>query len=95
LERTPSHYTSSAKATEEDYANILSILTAIHHHLPMHALVTSVPMILALDKASDFNDIDSTLWQKIITIKTIIAHVWLVIGQTWKISDLVISAEQV
>jgi hypothetical protein len=94
LERAPSHYTSSAKATEEDYANILKILTAIHRHLPMHGLVTSVPMILALNNASDFNDIDSNLWQKGIMIKTIIAHVWLVIGRTWKISDLIMIAEQ-
>lgn len=93
LERIPSHYTSSAKATEEDYANILRILTTIHRHLPMHALVTGVPMLLTLNNALDVND--SNLSQQIVTIKTVIARAWLVIGQTWKIPDLVTFAEQV
>lgn len=92
LERIPSHYTSSAKATEADYVNILKVLTAIHRHLPMHGLVTGVPMLLAMNHALDVND--SNLWPQIVTIKTVIAQVWLVIGQTWKIPDLVAIAEQ-
>jgi hypothetical protein len=93
LERIPSHCTSSAKATEEDYVNILRVLTAIHRQLPMHALVTGVPMLLTLNNALDVND--SNLSEQIVTIKTVIARVWLVIGQTWKIPDLVAIAGQV
>jgi len=93
LEKIPSHYTSSAKATEEDYVNVLRVLTAIHRHLPMHALVTGVPMLLTMDNALDIHD--SNLSWQIVAIKTVIARVWLVIGQTWKIPDLVTIAEQV
>jgi len=93
LERIPSHCTSSAKATEEDYVNVLRVLTAIHRHLPMHALVTGVPMLLTLNNALDVNDCNLS-WQ-IVALKTVIARVWLVIGQTWKIADLVTISERV
>jgi hypothetical protein len=93
LEKIPSHCTSSAKSTEEDYVNILRVLTAIHRHLPMHGLITGVPMLLALNNALDVNDCNLS-WQ-IVAMKTVIARVWLVIGQTWKIPDLVTIAERV
>ncbi|KDR83599.1 hypothetical protein GALMADRAFT_219420 [Galerina marginata CBS 339.88] len=94
LERTPSHYTTSAKASEEDYANILKVLTTIQVHLPIHGLLAGIPMILALNIALNTEDVDSNLLQRIITIKTVIAHIWLVIGRVWKIQQLVDTAEK-
>lgn len=95
LEKTSTQYTISAKASEEDYVNILKILSTVHTHLPMHGLLTGVPMLLALNNISDIIEVDSHLLQRIVTIKTVIAHVWLVIGQVWKISELALLAEQV
>lgn len=95
LEKTSTQYTISAMASEEDYVNILKILNTVHTHLPLHGLLTGVPMLLALNNISDINQVDSHLLQRIVTIKTVIAHVWLVIGQVWKISELALLAEQV
>ncbi|KAH9482387.1 Protein EFR3 [Psilocybe cubensis] len=94
LERTPSQYTTSAKASEEDYAHLLKILTTIQSRMPLHGLLTGIPMILALNAALNTQDIDINLLHRIVTIKTVIAHVWLVIGQVWKLQDLVNLAEK-
>lgn len=95
VENAPSRYTTSAKASEEDYASLLKVLTTIQVQLPMRGLVTGVPMLLALDEASNVQEAGSDLAQRIIAVKTVIAHVWLVIGQVWKLPDLVMQAEQV
>ncbi|PPQ83283.1 hypothetical protein CVT25_004022 [Psilocybe cyanescens] len=94
LERAPSQYTASAKASEEDYAHLLKILTTIQLHMPMHGVLTGVPMLLALNAALNTQDIDVGLLHRIVTIKTVIAHVWLVIGQVWKLQDLIGLAEK-
>ncbi|KAF8974453.1 hypothetical protein BDZ97DRAFT_1647220 [Flammula alnicola] len=94
LQKTPAHYTTATKASEEDYANLLKILTTLHIQLPIHALLTGVPMLLALNSASQTNDIDFDLLQRIVTIKTVIAHALLAIGRVWKLTDLVLLAEQ-
>ncbi|KAF9476499.1 hypothetical protein BDN70DRAFT_882331 [Pholiota conissans] len=94
LQNTSTPFTTSAKVSEEDYVNILRIFTTIHTNLPMHGLLTGVPMLLALNSATDTNDLDSRLFQRNFTIRTVIAHVWLVIGQVWKISEVVLLAEQ-
>jgi hypothetical protein len=95
LEKTSTQYTISAKASEEDYVNILKILSTVHTHLPLHGLLTGIPMLLALNNVSDISQVDSHLLQRVVTIKTVIAHVWLAIGQVWKISELALLAEQV
>jgi len=91
----PSHYSHSVKATEEDYASLLKILSAVHVQFPMRGIITGVPMLVTLDNASIAGELESVVLQRIIALKTVIAHVWLVIGQVWKISQLVALAEQV
>lgn len=95
LEKAPTQHNTPAEASEEDYANILKIFTAIHAQLPMHGLLTGVPMLIALDGASEINQAEEKLLQRLVTVKTVITHVWLIIAQVWKISELVILAEQV
>lgn len=95
LEKIPLPFGTSAEASEEDYANILKIMTTIHIHLPMHGLLTGVPMLLALESATEMSQVGDSLLQRIITVKTVIAHVWRVIAQVWKIPELMILGEQV
>lgn len=90
----PTH-APSVKATEEDYASILKVLSMIQVQLPMRGLVAGVPMLIALDEASRCGRTEPQLLQRILAMKTIIAHVWLTIGQVWKISELVDRAEEV
>jgi len=91
----PSHYSHSVKATEEDYASMLKTLSAIHVQFPMRGIITGVPMLITLDNASMTGERESVVLQRIVALKTVIAHVWLVIGQVWKIPQLVALAEQV
>jgi hypothetical protein len=95
LDKVPTDSLKSAKASEEDYANVLKILSTIHLTLPLHGLLTGVPMLFALDNATQTNAADPDLLQRIITVKTIIAHIWRIIGQVWRLSPLVLLTEEV
>ncbi|CAA7259894.1 unnamed protein product [Cyclocybe aegerita] len=89
IEKAPTQCTISAEASEEDYAYLLKILTIVQTNLPLHGLITGVPMLSALDAASKPEGVDADLLQRIVTIKTVIAHVYLTIGQIWKVQELV------
>lgn len=95
LDKVPTDSLKSAKACEEDYANVLKILSTIHLNLPLHGLLAGVPMLFALDNATQTNAADPDLLQRIVTVKTIIAHIWRIIGQVWKLSPLILLSEQV
>lgn len=95
LEGAPTRYTTSAKASEEDYAHILKILSTIQAQIPLHGLLTGMPMLLALNAALDTEENDIGLLHRIVTVKTVISHVFLKIGQVWKIQELVNIAEAV
>ncbi|KAF8914044.1 hypothetical protein CPB84DRAFT_1758234 [Gymnopilus junonius] len=94
LEQTPSRYDTPAKASEEDYANILRTLTTIQMNVPMHGLLTGVPMLSALNAALKTESAGASLLQRIVTVKTIISYVLLTIGRVWKIQQLVFLAEE-
>lgn len=91
----PSHYTNAVQASEEDYASIMRILSIIQTQFPMRGIITGVPMLIALDKASSPKEADSYLMQRIIAMKTIIWHVWSTIAQVWNLSSLATLAEMV
>lgn len=95
LDKTPSRLTTSAQASEQDYANLLKILITVQMQLPIRGLLVGLPMILALDAVVKTLDCDSAAIQQIIAIKTIIAHVWLTIGQVWTVHTVIALAEKV
>ena len=95
LDKTPSRLTTSAQASEQDYANLLKILTTVQVQLPIRGLLVGLPMILALDAVARTPDCDSPAMQQIIAIRTIIAHVWLTIGQVWTVHAVIALAEKV
>lgn len=86
---TPRVSTSTA-ATASDYAHILIMLTAVHEQLPVRGLLTGVPMLLALNGATRITDsIDTTTLLRLLTIKELIARVWLVVGKVWECTELI------
>ena len=95
LDKTPSRLTTSAQASEQDYANLLKILTTVQVQLPIRGLLVGLPMILALDAVVKISDCDPAAIQQIIAIRTIIAHVWLTIGQVWTVHAVIALAEKV
>jgi hypothetical protein len=95
LDKTPSRLTTSAQASEQDYANLLKILTTVQVQLPIRGLLVGLPMILALDAVVKTPDCDPAAIQQIIAIRTIIAHVWLTIGQVWTVHAVIALAEKV
>jgi protein EFR3 len=95
LNKTPSRLTTSAQASEQDYANLLKIVTAVQVQLPIRGLLVGLPMILALDAVVKTLDCDPVAIQQIIAIRTIIAHVWLTIGQVWTVHAVIALAEKV
>ncbi|EPQ59402.1 hypothetical protein GLOTRDRAFT_70807 [Gloeophyllum trabeum ATCC 11539] len=96
IQRTSSRISASASATASDYAHILAILSSIHQQLPVRALLTGVPMLLALDAASRVDSSeDDTLKSRQAAINEIVAKVWIVIGKVWdcpEITDVISKA---
>ncbi|KAF9057699.1 hypothetical protein BJ165DRAFT_1422569 [Panaeolus papilionaceus] len=94
IELAPSSLSSQTGALEEDYANILKILNTIQLSVPVRGLFTGIPMLLALDRAVDFQTTEPAILQRIVAVKSILAHVFLTIGQVWNVTQLTEFAEQ-
>ena len=86
LEGAPSRVISIPMASPTDYANILKILTAIQEQLPVRGLLTGVPMLLALNAATEGHE--GAPSQNIISMKGVIARILLVIAKVWNSADL-------
>lgn len=96
LDRVPTQVSPSAFASASDYAHILAVLTAAHEQLPIRGLLTGVPMLLALDGATKFNDLpDSETWLRWKTIKEVIARIWALIAKIWDSLELAGIAQKV
>ncbi|KAJ7507965.1 hypothetical protein B0H11DRAFT_1969523 [Mycena galericulata] len=90
LERAPSRVSGSASAFLSDYAHILAILTTVHEHFPIRGLIVGIPMLLALDNATNSADTSEPgALSRVYALKTVIARVWLAVGKIWECSDLV------
>ena len=84
---------SLSTATLSDYGHILSILLAVHEHLPVRALLTSVPMLLALDETSKVYR--ERELQRYNALQEVLVRVWLTIGTVWDCALVVEEAEKV
>jgi hypothetical protein len=84
---------NSSTATLSDYGHILAVLVAVHEHLPVRALLTSVPMLLALEEASkEYREREP---QRYNVLQEVLARVWLTIGRIWDCATVVEEAEKV
>jgi hypothetical protein len=83
----------SSSATLSDYGHILNIMVAVHEHLPVRALLTSVPMLLALDDASkEYREREP---QRYNALQEVLARVWLTLGRVWDCAPVLEEAEKV
>ena len=83
----------SCSATLSDYGQILNILVAVHEHLPVRALLTSVPMLLALEETS--REHREREPQRYNAIQEALARAWLTLGRVWDCAPVVEGAEKV
>ncbi|KAG7096789.1 hypothetical protein E1B28_004199 [Marasmius oreades] len=93
LQSSPQGLSGNACACLKDHSEALNILMTIHRQLPIRALITGVPMLLALDGACDLRTED-TRNPRVCAIKIIIATTWLNIGKVWESPELVTIAEK-
>ena len=80
-------------ATLSDYGNILNILVAVHEYLPVRALLTSVPMLMALAETSkEYREREP---QRYNALQEVLTRVWLTLGRVWDCASVVDEAEMV
>lgn len=83
----------ASSACLSDYGHILNIMVAIHEHLPVRALLTSVPMLMALDNASKgYREREP---QRYNALQEVLARVWLTLGKIWDCAPILEGAGQV
>ncbi|PPQ99057.1 hypothetical protein CVT24_003617 [Panaeolus cyanescens] len=94
IDLAPASLSPKTVALEEDYANILKIMNTIQISFPVRGLLSGIPMILALDRVINTQTRDSAILQRIVALKSVLAHVWLTIAQVWHVAQLSELAEQ-
>lgn len=84
-------------ATLSDYTYLLHILTSIHERLPARALLTGVPMLLALQNASLQQTDNEAEYanEKRHAIRELLARVWAIIGRVWECEEVSAAAQKV
>jgi protein EFR3 len=88
--------TGPPAATPSDYTLLLNILTNLHERLPGRALITGVPMLLALHVyTSQMSASDPHATERRHAIRELTAKLWLVIGKVWESDEITKSAEKV
>lgn len=96
LEAAPSKVSVATAATLSDYAHALLVITTIHEELPIRGLLTGIPMLLALDGATQVgNAIDPSTVQRLYAIKEVITRAWGVIGKVWDCPELTTLSKEV
>ncbi|KAG8758554.1 plasma membrane localization protein [Serendipita sp. 396] len=78
-------------ATPSDFAHLRYILLSAHQQVPCRAVLTGVPMLLALEQATrkPSNDLNSGAVR---AIREVICHTWIAIGHIWEAPAIVESA---
>lgn len=84
-----------SSATLSDYAHILDVLTLVQEQLPVRALLTTIPMLVAMEQATKDDFAKGVDVQRLNIIREVLARVWLTIGKVWDCQGVVDAAEQV
>ena len=90
-------------ATPLDFAAIVSILEKLHAAVPVAALITGVPMLLALDREAgtelvrrpDDGRMGSWVLERKRSIREVTAMMWRRIGLRWKVTSIIELADKV
>lgn len=96
LLNSPSQNRSST-ATLSDYSYLLNIFTTIHRRCPSRALLTGVPMLVALDTtaSSMLRHPDESTQIRARTLKELLGRTWAEIGEIWSCQDIQDHAREV
>ncbi|KIO30259.1 hypothetical protein M407DRAFT_20723 [Tulasnella calospora MUT 4182] len=72
-------------ATLSDFSHLLQVLTAVHETLPVRAILTGVPMLLALDAAvgSAGDNEDESVLHKRKAVRELLGRTWATIAAVW------------
>ncbi|KAG8956624.1 plasma membrane localization protein [Tulasnella sp. 424] len=72
-------------ATLSDFSHLLQVLTAVHEALPARAILTGVPMLLALDAAvgSAGDSEDESVLHKRKAVREVVGRTWSTIAAIW------------
>ncbi|KAG8895969.1 plasma membrane localization protein [Tulasnella sp. 408] len=72
-------------ATLSDFSHLLQVLTAVHETLPTRAILTGVPMLLALDHAvgSAGDGEDESVLHKRKAVRELVGRTWSTIAAVW------------
>lgn len=98
LERAGTRTGLSPAATLSDYIHICGILTHIHERMPGHALLTGVPMLLALQSFALVRTHSETSGfenEKRFAILELTTKVWEKIGVVWECEEIATAIEKV
>ncbi|KAG9015883.1 plasma membrane localization protein [Tulasnella sp. 427] len=84
-------------ATLSDFSHLLQVLTAVHESMPTRALLTGVPMLLALDAAvgSAGESEDESVLHKRKAVREIVGRTWCAIAAVWDCPTLKDHTERV
>lgn len=79
-----------------DYSHLLEVLTAAHEQLPTRSLLSGVPMLLALDAATqgEFADGEAASLRRR-AVRELVGRLWLVIARVWECEQLQACADKV
>lgn len=83
------------KPTLSDFSLLLQILTCTFQRVPCRAVLTGVPMILALAHSSRELEDATHHAGRLRAIREVLCHLWIVIGEVWDIPDIVKRAHTV
>lgn len=78
-----------------DFSHLIAVLTAAHEQLPTRSLLSGVPMLLALDAATQgefANGEAASLRRR--AVWELVGHLWLVIARVWECDKLRACAEK-
>ncbi|KAI0775921.1 hypothetical protein BD413DRAFT_255861 [Trametes elegans] len=87
LKDAPARVAASGRLAADfsDLGNVLAVLTATHEQLPVRSLLTGIPMLVALSKATRTGEdvYDSDAAAAVRALKELVAKAWLVVGRVW------------
>jgi protein EFR3 len=96
LEHASSSVSSMGAASLSDFTIMHHVLSTIQEQLSVRGLLTTVPMLLALDAATlSSSKADPLTIQRANVLKLVIAKIWLQIGKIWTCSEVIALADDV
>jgi protein EFR3 len=79
-----------------DFSLLQHVFICVHQQVPTRAVLTGVPMLLALDKQTrKMTEAGQHHVGSLRAIRELVCHVWIVIGEVWDVLPIVESAKAV